>query len=317
MRDLQRHLHRLAKAKAWTYGAAAESAAEPAAWTAIALAAHGLGDEARAPVQWLAEIQRADGAVGMTVGQEEPNWPTGLAMLAWCAIDRLGGTTDFRDCAERAAAWSLAARGEPSPRSALIGHDTTLVGWSWAAATHSWLEPTCFFTMGLAAAGYGEHPRTREGRRLVLDRLLPGGGANYGNTMVMGQELLPHVQPSGVAMLALAGQAVSDPRIERTLAFLERGVEAETAPASWSFACLGLTAHRRRPATAEARWQAVVQYNAWRPLAEHELALLLLAAEPRLGWIENRRDGADATDRLQTSPPLALGAGTPAATGGR
>lgn len=285
MPEVQNHLQRLAAATRWAYGAAAQSSAEPAAWAALALAAHGLTDAALGPARWLASIQQPSGAVGVSAAQDEPRWPTGLAMLAWSAVDRLGGTSAFKGNIQRAAAWSLEARGETGPRSPMIGHDTTLVGWSWAADTHSWLEPTSFFTMGLTAAGYGSHPRTVEGRRLVLDRLLPAGGANYGNTIVLGQQLLPHVQPSGVAMLALAGQSANDSRIERTLSFLEACAAAETAPASLSFACLGLAAHRRRPPAADGWLDAAFLRDAETPLAEYERALLLLAAQPRLKWL--------------------------------
>lgn len=308
MSYIRDHLLQLAAATRWTYGTSTESAAEPAAWAALALSAHGMVDAAREPATWLAEVQQSSGAIGVSASQDEPCWPTSLAMLAWSAVDRAAEANQFHDNIQRAAAWSLASRGEPGPRSPMIGHDTKLVGWSWAAGTHSWLEPTCYFTLGLAAAGYGEHPRTEEGRRLVLDRLLPDGGANYGNTLVLGQQLLPHVQPSGVAVLALAGLSLADGRIARTLDYLGVAVEAETSPASLSFACLGLAAHDRRPAGAKAWLTAALENAGGDPLAEYERALLLLAAQPRMDWLADprrptptasrRRDGDDKLAEL-------------------
>jgi hypothetical protein len=206
-------------------------------------------------------------------------------MLAWTAWDDASGSPRFTAQVDRAARWSLAEFGETSPRSPMIGHDTTLNGWSWAANTHSWLEPTCFFILGLRAAGYGRHARTAEGERLVLDRLLPSGGANYGNTIVLGQPLLPHVQPTGIAMWALAHAATSDDRIKMSLRYLENAIGPGSAPASLAYACLGLSAHGRRPQQADD-WCAVALSGATEPpLAAYEQALLLLAARADFDWM--------------------------------
>ena len=71
------------------------------------------------------------------------------------------------------------------------GHDTNLKGWSWRSDTFSWCEPTSMAMMALEVAGYGGHPRLIEAQRLLLDRQIPGGGWNYGNTTVFGQVLNP------------------------------------------------------------------------------------------------------------------------------
>ena len=118
-----------------------------------------------------------------------------------------------------------------------------LVGWAWAEGTHSWLEPTAFAVLALQAAGQSNHARTREAVRLILDRQLPGGGCNYGNTVVLGQRLRPHVQPTGIALLALAGENDSDVRITKSIAWLRRSIGPETTAASLAWALLGLRAH--------------------------------------------------------------------------
>jgi hypothetical protein len=286
--SLSRHIERLAAADRWAYAASQNSAAEPAAWAALALLAQGDVAAALRPAQWLARLQQADGAVGVSAAEAEPRWPTSLAMLTWCAWDRTAGATRFTEHIARAARWSLADRGETSPRSAMIGHNTTLTGWSWATNTHSWLEPTCFFVLALRAAGYGQHARTLEGAQLVLDRLLPAGGANYGNTIVLGQPLLPHVEPTGVAMWALAGEQPSDQRVEKSLDYLEREIGPALAPASLAFACLGLTAHGRRPSGAEA-WcvQALEGVAVGAPLGVYEQSLLLLAGRADFDWLHS------------------------------
>ena len=45
---------------------------------------------ARRPAEWLASIQQANGAVGMSIEQPRPRWPTSLAILVWQAIDAGG-----------------------------------------------------------------------------------------------------------------------------------------------------------------------------------------------------------------------------------
>jgi hypothetical protein len=201
-------------------------------------------------------------------------------------LDAAAHERRFSKNVERAARWALANHGKSAPRSPEVGHDSTLVGWSWAAATHSWLEPTCYFVLGLAEAGYSQHPRRREGLRLIADRLLPAGGANYGNTIVLGQPLLPHIQPSGLAMLALAGREDADGRIARSLDYLEHAIGPHTAAASLALACLGLAAHGRRPRQAdELILAAIRREQGRRPAAAFEQALLLLAARRDIGWL--------------------------------
>jgi hypothetical protein len=211
-------------------------------------------------------------------------------MLAWCAVERRG-EPGFKSNIERAATWALSARGKTTSRSPHIGHNTELVGWSWAAETHSWLEPTCLFVMGLRAAGYRDHARVREGIRLIVDRLLPLGGANYGNTVVLGQPLIPHIQPTGLAMLALAGEPVVDPRIHMSLHYLESSIGPGTSAPSLATACLGLVAHGKRLGEADS-WLDAALIESRNELAIYEQALLLLARAPadalaRIGLLRN------------------------------
>jgi hypothetical protein len=293
MASFEKHLDRLAAADRWTYRASEHSASEPAAWAALALAAHGRLDEAIRPANWLAKIQQADGSVGISEAEKEPRWPTSLALWAWSILNKSTDAARFGSNREAAIAWSVQDQGKTAPRSPQVGHDTELVGWSWAAATHSWLEPSCFFVLGLREAGQGEHPRVREGVRLIVDRLLPGGGANYGNTIVLGQPLVPHVQPTGIAMLAVAGEVNSDERVGRSLDYLQRTIGQGTAPASLAFAVLGLSAHGRRPAECDQWIAAALDESKRGPLAVYEQSLLLLAAKPE-GSVRSTQEGPKA-----------------------
>lgn len=256
---LAQALDGLAGLQAWTYGEGQPSAAEPAAIVALALAAHQRLDDAQAPATWLAQIQQANGAVGLSADEPLPAWPTSLALLAWSAWiswdDRSPAASPrdpFASARQRAASCILAQRGETGEQKPQIGHDVALQGWSWAERTHSWLEPTCCAVLALKRSGHAHHSRTRQGVKLIVDRLLDSGGANYGNTWVLGQQLLPHVQPTGLALLALADESVSDPRIPLALDWLGAQLGPETPAASLSYALFGLSAWRRRPAEADA-----------------------------------------------------------------
>jgi hypothetical protein len=282
---VQRSLDDLAGRTAWTYRASRAVGAEPAAYAALALAAWDRIGDAQRPAAWLAEIQQDDGSVGVLATELEPRWPTSLSTLAWVTVERRGGTERYTANFERAVEWCLADRGKAGERSPQVGHDPTIVGWSWAANTASWLEPTCFHVMAISTVGHHDHPRAREGRRLIVDRLLPDGGANYGNTLVLGQKLVPHPAPTGVAMVALAGDASGDPRIERSLEYLTRALEPGMTPMSLAWAVMGLTAHSRRPAHADEWIDAALVDERWHPLPANELALLLMASRPDLAWL--------------------------------
>lgn len=230
------------------YAPGGPPAAEPTAWTAMALAGAGRADAAGRAGDWLADLQQRDGSAPATETKSAPAWTTSLAILAWLEIDR----DRYGEKIAAGVSWLIDTKGKPNPRNPHVGHDTTLIGWSWAADTHSWLEPTAFASMALTAAGHGNHPRTLEARAILIDRLLPAGGCNYGNTSVLGQTLLPHLQPSGVVLWALAGVESDDPRIDLSLEYLLREIRRPTGAASLAYALIALTAWGRRPADASS-----------------------------------------------------------------
>ncbi len=271
----QELLNRLAASVPGGYHARGEAASEPTALAGLALKANGNTEAAARAADWLVEQQAENGSIGVTATQATPCWPTSLAILLWQA---LGDNERYGRPASRAIDWALVDHGEARPRQQYVAHDTTLVGWSWAAHTHSWLEPTAMFVLALKAAGQALHPRTREGVRLLVDRLLPHGGCNYGNTFVLGQELLPHVQPTGIVLMALAGESNADPRIERSLDFLQRELSAETTTASLCYGLLGLAAHERTPARRHDWLSQKYNQLIERDANCYKLALVALAA---------------------------------------
>lgn len=269
-------LNRLAAMPHWGYHVGGIAAAEPTALAAIALLHHQRTSESTRALQWLLEQQAADGSVGVTQAQADPAWTTALALLAWVhAGARLGAS--YSEPIARATDWLLTTQGDPLTRTAQLGHDSSLIGWPWVRGTHSWLEPTAWSIIALKAAGYSRQARVREGVRLIADRLLPGGGCNYGNTFVLGQQLRPHLQPSGLALIALAGESTSSEQIRRTIGYLRRELSPHTTTASLSHALLGLASHGQGLKNADAFLLQAQRRTLARDASGYKLALLLLA----------------------------------------
>jgi hypothetical protein len=245
----------------------------------MALVAHGRGSDALPMLEWLLDQQAADGTLAVEIGQPDPHWGTGLAVLAWQIAQDLGlETPKYAAAIERSVNWILRTAGMGIERGAWSGHDTTLRGWPWVQGTHSWLEPTAINLLALEKTGHGEHPRAREAAHLLQDRLLPSGGCNYGNTVVFGQELRAQLQPSGMCLLALAPGSGAEPRVGRTIEYVQRELTARTATASLCYALLGLAAWQRAMPRADAWLSASAGRAIARDAACYKLALLALAA---------------------------------------
>jgi hypothetical protein len=259
------------------YAADAAPASEPTALAALALHANGHGQAARPALDFLSRLQAKDGSVGVREGEPTPGWPTSLAVIAWRTID----PRKFEREAAAGLKWILEARGETLPRAPQFGHDTEIAAWSYAENTHSWVEPTAFAVAALKRAGLSQHKRTRDGVRMLLDRLLPGGGCNYGNTYVLGQLLRPHVQPTGIALLALAGEQDADGRIAKSVAWLRRSLVPETTASSLSWGLIGLSAHGVHIPESDEWLKLAYERVMRRDRSPHKLVLLVLAAK---GW---------------------------------
>lgn len=266
------------------YTREAAPATEPTALAALALIQHDRPAPAGEAAAWLARLQAADGSVAAAAGGELPGWTTGLAVLAWQALasEAESAAAAHSQHVVRGVAWILAASGLPLGEvSADFGHDVRLVGWSYAEGTHSWIEPTAISVAALKAAGQSDHSRTREGVKLLIDRQLPEGGCNYGNTMVLGQTLRPHVQPTGLTLLALAGESDPSGRIAKSQAWLAPAIGPKTTPVSLAWGLLGLAAQGQPHPEAESWLSAAGERVLARDRSPHKLALLALAAK---GW---------------------------------
>ncbi|MEX2137647.1 MAG: hypothetical protein WD894_00170 [Pirellulales bacterium] len=287
-------LERLAAAIPCGYERRGPPATEPTCLAAIALSIYGRHEQSLPALQWLASLQNDDGSVGPTPELETPGWPTAWAVLAGGYTSRsrksdvlgLGDSSDVGGddarqnqqpfSVERGVQWLLDTKGGTLARQPSMGHDSMLVGWPWVAGTHSWVEPTALAVLALKSVGHGDHPRTREGVSVLHDRLLPDGGCNCGNTIVFGQALLPHIQPTGLALLALYGEKDHDGRIARSLDWLQGAIDGQTAAASLAYATWALARYGRNMPNAES-WLAKASERTATMASPYRMALLILA----------------------------------------
>lgn len=185
----------------WGYAPGAASNAEATALSLLAIAdmqpsPPGLASAAA----FLQARRRPDGAFALSPAVDEPSWATPLAAVA---LGRFGDS----DAVAPAVDWLLNAPAfvlRPTP--AIYGYDTTLAGWPWTSGDYSFVEPTSAAVVFLKQQGQAGHARVREAVMLLHNRALPAGGWNYGESVVLGNTLLPAIVPTAMALLALADE---------------------------------------------------------------------------------------------------------------
>jgi hypothetical protein len=218
--------------------------------------------------------QHSDGCVSVSRQHPDPFWPTALAILAW------QGAPSSHDALNRAVAFLLNTPAVQYPRTldSPFGHDTLLKGWPWVAGTHSWIEPTALAIIALKTARNADHERVHEAVRLILDRQLPHGGWNYGNTVVFGRTLHPAPDSTGAALTGLAG-LVAKEKVANSLAYLQGEVERLRTPVSLGWALLGLAAWECLPANDLALVERCLGYQTrYGDYETSALCLLLVGA---------------------------------------
>jgi hypothetical protein len=256
--------------------------ADATAWAILALA----GDPGNRDLLYrarfrLAEDQLPDGRVCISPDHPEAVWPTSLAVFAWHQ------SPEHRENQARAADFLITSSGTHFPRTAdsPSAHDSNIKGWPWIADTHSWAEPTALAMMALKIAGYGDHKRVKEATRLLLDRQLPQGGWNYGNTFVYGQELRPMPLSTGIVLNALKDQT-SLATIQRSLTYLQSRVVSLPTPPSLGWSLLGLGAWRARLETSQTSIAVCLKNQARYGSYDTSSLSLLLVALKSSGGLE-------------------------------
>jgi hypothetical protein len=189
---------------------------------------------------WLGEHQAGDGSVSFDAASVVNDSSTAFAAIGFeagnereRALDHLEGTL-----------------GRTYRSTAAVPHDASFRGWAWTEDTAGWVDPTSRATLALRLLR-PDAPAIADGLGLLGDRETVGGGWNYGNRVVFGDDLWPYAQTTAVALLALQG---TDPELEGrgldTLRTLWRDEREGGLSLAMSTAVLGL---RRDPDAAEAR----------------------------------------------------------------
>ena len=131
--------------------------------------------------------------------------------------------------------------------------------------------------LALRVCGYAEHGRTQDAVRLLMNRQLPAGGWNYGNTAVFEQELRPMPETTGLALQALVG-LVSRADVDKSIAYLRSELVHLNTPMSLAWATLGL--HAWQETLEQPREQVrhvLARQKQLGPYDTASLSLLLLA----------------------------------------
>lgn len=256
--------------------------------TAYAILALG-GPRADRAAHWLWDVQLPSGAFPHSPSVQEPSWSTAVALIALRPR-----ASDAR--AERlasAASWLAARRGRNlswwaqylrllRPKEERIDQDPSLEGWPWHPAAASWVEPTALALVALRQAGSRSPElgsRVDEGERMLMDRMCPGGGWNYGNKRVLDFQLEPFPDVTALALLALRSSPFRS-GMRETLARLEELLASTPSTLALSLGALALDAYER-PAE---RWRQELgalhaRPERWRDA--RSLALSILALERR------------------------------------
>ena len=256
--------------------------------TAYAIMAAG---EARAErgAQWLWGAQLPTGAFPHSPAVPEPSWSTAVALVALGQGASHGSTERLA----RAARWLAARRGRKlgwwaqylgllRPKEERVDQDVSLEGWPWHEAASSWVEPTALALIALrmvAAPSAELAARIAEGELLLMDRMCPGGGWNYGNKRVLDFQLEPFPDVTALALLALRSGPFQD-RMSESLARLGELLASTPSALALSLGALALDAYGH----PTERWRsALAARHAQRQdrLEARSLALSILALERR------------------------------------
>ncbi len=239
--------------------------AESTAFACLALASSQAGDSGRSAMRaaaergyaWLARRQEPDGGWPLSDQVPGSTWTTAPVVLACAAV----GRDDER--VRRGTAWLITRKGSGYSFAGRIVRwltgaedprqvnelDISIPGWPWADQTVSWVEPTAVAVLALRAAlargavddRDAAMRRIGEAVRLFADRQSPGGGWNYGNRRVLGEDLEPYPDTTGWALLAL--RPVGPEATKESLGRLGFLVRHTRSPLARALAVLALRAH--------------------------------------------------------------------------
>jgi hypothetical protein len=224
----------------WAYHSGKRSRIEPTCWALLAL---GQAETVAPDFDVLRRLPRHRGWIVDSVGA-----PPNHAFNAIAALTLLQSASPD-PLAEALVKLLVASKGMRLQPQPAIPLDSTLQAWSWVEGTFSWVEPTAWCVLllkqGLARRPYPEAAeRVRIGEEVLKDRACRGGGWNYGNSNVYGQDLQPYVPTTALALLALQDLR-TEAVVARGLEALQRDVLSERSAMALSLAILCLRVYGR------------------------------------------------------------------------
>jgi hypothetical protein len=225
---------------------------EPACLAALAL---GLQSDAAHRVQdFLLRVQNGNGSWPAFEGDDpDGSWVTSLAMIALRDYvpgipARLRGFHWLLKFAGKESNWFWKWKFRTTDRH--VRFNPEKYGWPWFPDTVSWVVPTSFAILALnqvpcSCGDLGRAPhRVTLGIEMLMDRACPSGGWNAGNGVVYGAPLLPHLDDTGIALLALS-ERKEVPLVQSAVRWLENTVRELRFPWSLAWTILALAAHGR------------------------------------------------------------------------
>jgi hypothetical protein len=209
-----------------------KSRPDATAWALLALRSCGHGEDfLQSAGNHLQSFQLKDGRVLLAHDEPSVVWVTYVAAWAW------QGIPNFKEAQEKALGYILKTSGNWSYlQNWVLKHNLRLKGWSWVEGTSSWVDSTALALLALRASGYKNHPRYKEGIKLLENRKLSSGGWNFGNTLVYGTELRPSSESTGMVMALLDRE---DKRLESSLTLLRSYIRKEAGPLTLAWALIG------------------------------------------------------------------------------
>ena len=202
-------------------------------------------------ISWLVQRQKRSGGFSLMANVNEASWASPLAVIALNSIK-----SEPRSVL-RGAEWVARQKGHGlgllgslqywlNPEQSIVKLDPTLKGWSWTARSFSWVEPTAYALIALKKLKSHMSQdrviaRITEGERMIYDRMCVGGGWNYGNSNVFGENLWPYPDTTAQALIALQDHS-SEPANQLSLKGLEKMLAENHSGLAlgWSCLCLSL-----------------------------------------------------------------------------
>jgi squalene cyclase len=119
-------------------------------------------------------------------------------------------------------------------------------GWPWFAGTVSWVIPTVFSVIALEqftrCCPTERMNRIQLGKDMLRDRSCPQGGWNAGNGIVFGSALIPHIDTTAIALIALT--EANDPVAAQGVNWLRRACMDSPSVYSVAWSAIAFATHQ-------------------------------------------------------------------------